>query len=1128
MGTCSCSSEKIIKKKCKLKQYIYTINPNNSTITTTQSPKCSLKFDIRLNKFIAKYLSANIENNYIITVEAPNIFICVPYTCKGPTAKFLLDEQHFIEIDFNQLKNTYLKIELYNLNEIIDENYNGKPVKEILKNKLPISILLVDFLTIAIGTIHHDIKLISSTNENVIVGRMLFDIYCEQVENINIKICEMKTKLNYSINNQVSFRLKYLYEHSSQETLFTFPIKGQINLKNNTTLYDWTNNNNNNELEYPQLNVDNVLLSVNELMCSNLEIKVYETNFEEKNDQNNENNNKEILLTNEETTTKMNTSNFKNDNDILKKETFYLKVPLNKPVEKIEKDTKKFFIPRNRKEYLILLANFKYMGFSRISLYNLLSEKTFLLQFQMTNCFHKFSYLYQEAFLNESISVNDINLSSFQLNKNDNNNSIDRDLNKLKSHKSLMNFKKLSNRNIDKNKDNKKDVKKNTSESKHLNKNIILKLFDDQLILDFKEKLFFDAKIIGEIEGKIYIENIPLLKQSQCGVHTEKGLDLNTYTYNKIFTTNKEDTLPLELKEIKSNTLLLRQCIIDFTLKQGTLSYRELNKALTECLKKFIEPLSKVDNEGKFRYEIVNDNDRFLASNILLELGLDIVNSMDGFDKEQRKLCYQILTFINNRSELTLRTLSLFTNFSKEEKIYKLQLKVIENFLDFMRLLIDNTLQKLSKKFIDDTSRKFIYMFLAICYFRLPIFRLFFLKSLNPDFEEKKIDKILTNNYVFDWDGLFYNRIKNLKEINYLEKEKLLLEALKNSNWQERIRHKDLSFYNILSNFEPYLISKFENKEEVNLEIVPGMAEIKNSIISELENKSVTEYSHSFIRLLDIFIYNPNDINLFYRIIINKTNAYDTSSVFMVIKILNSFFSISQKNNLSFSYKFDYNLIKNPFNIILNIDNALCIAKFLWLYYKNSDIMSILHVNEIMLDLLGKKYFDLFFHWSWQVREIFYYLCLYTICFKLKYKNFSKENKNLIEERMKRLNNNDILGFYKAFNNDYLEQLNSQILKLYYEKARNIEMLRINIRKEKLDINNNSKINFELKGLENLNEEQKNVIVESLYQYENIEKQFKIWEKENKNNSKPIYPDIKVLPPKDDYNEYSSQIIEQW
>jgi hypothetical protein len=189
--------------------------------------------------------------------------------------------------------------------------------------------------------------------------------------------------------------------------------------------------------------------------------------------------------------------------------------------------------------------------------------------------------------------------------------------------------------------------------------------------------------------------------------------------------------------------------------------------------------------------------------------------------------------------------------------------------------------------------------------------------------------------------------------------------------------------------------------------------------------------------------------------------------------------------------------------------------------------MSILHVNEIMLDLLGKKYFDLFFHWSWQVREIFYYLCLYTICFKLKYKNFSKENKNLVEERMKRLNNNDILGFYKAFNNDYLEQLNSQILKLYYEKARNIEMLRINIRKEKLDINN-SKINFELKGLENLNEEQKNVIVESLYQYENIEKQFKIWEKENKNNSKPIYPDIKVLPPKDDYNEYSSQIIEQW
>ena len=150
------------------------------------------------------------------------------------------------------------------------------------------------------------------------------------------------------------------------------------------------------------------------------------------------------------------------------------------------------------------------------------------------------------------------------------------------------------------------------------------------------------------------------------------------------------------------------------------------------------------------------------------------------------------------------------------------------------------------------------------------------------------------------------------------------------------------------------------------MDSVPGINEIKNSIIAELKTKPVSQYPQSLLKLFSIFIYNPNDMNRFYKIIIEHTNAYDSPCVFMAIKILDSFFQVYEqnKNTSSFSYKFDYDLLKNPFNIVFEIDNALCIAKYLWLYYKHAHIMSIIHINEILTDIFKNKFFNRFFHWS--------------------------------------------------------------------------------------------------------------------------------------------------------------------
>ena len=937
---------------------------------------------------------------------------------------------------------------------------------------------------------------------------MLFDVECVQEAEISISIDSITAKLNYSVQNQICFKMKYLYERKKSETEFTTPVKGENEVKGNKTIYNWKPENQENPLTF-----NKIMLSVNELTCSNIEILFYEMSVAE----NEENNIKNDDL-------------FDKDNRELKspiesKGTYFMKIP--KSTTSLKKDLKsKTMKVKNvdDDDFVILLPNLE-IGYSRISLYNILSEKTMFLHFQMSNCFHLFNYLYKEAFQEKII---DLNLSGQNLTPK--NSKLDLGIEKVSSHRSEINFGKiLSNANY---KEKENDMKK--KDNKKLSNNVVLKIFDERLPIKYKETIYHDGKVIGEIEGNITIKHIPLLKQVLCGCHTEKGLDLNTNYYNisSLSEAKNKNELPKELKYIESQNGELTQSILNFTLKQNSFSYKELNNHLTEVLKTFIIPLNYKDKEGHYRYEIKTEYGRLKAPEILLNVGLTIINSMDGFNKEQRQICFEILNLINLRGELTLKSLSLFTNLGKNEEQNKLQIKVIELFLEFMVKLLDNTLQKFNRKFNDDQTKQFISIVLATAYFRIPLFQFEFLKTLNPNYKISKTEIILMGsyNYIFDWSELFYNKIARIKEIHFEEKSKKLKEVLNDCNWRQRISLKGLGFYNIIEQFEPYLLTKFEKNEDVTLEKVPGISVIKDSITEDLQSKPIYSYSTSLIKLLGIFIYNPNDVNAFYKIIINRTNAYDSPSVFMVVKILDFFFTTSEKNEItsSFGYKFDFNLLKAPFSIILEIDNALCIAKYLWLYYKNAEKMSIIHLSEVLTDIFQNRFFNLFFHWSWQVREIFYHLLLYTVSYKLKSKNYLKQRKSMIEERINALKKNDEEGFYKSFHTNYYEQMKSKIITDYYEKARSIEVIRSTLRKEKIEQMYNEIFIFEAKGLEGLTKENRKVVLDSMLQFEKIEKDFKKWEKENRNIPEPKLPEIDIKPPKDDYTEYSTSNFEKW
>ena len=83
----------------------------------------------------------------------------------------------------------------------------------------------------------------------------------------------------------------------------------------------------------------------------------------------------------------------------------------------------------------------------------------------------------------------------------------------------------------------------------------------------------------------------------------------------------------------------------------------------------------------------------------------------------------------------------------------------------------------------------------------------------------------------------------------------------------------------------------------------------------------------------------------------------------------------------------------------------MAIARYIWFYYKNVSVLSIKHVNKVINSIIIPNLFILFFHWSFQIREIFYHFLIYIINFKIK--NLIKPHKN--KEKIEKSPN--IFGF---------------------------------------------------------------------------------------------------------------------
>ena len=379
----------------------------------------------------------------------------------------------------------------------------------------------------------------------------------------------------------------------------------------------------------------------------------------------------------------------------------------------------------------------------------------------------------------------------------------------------------------------------------------------------------------------------------------------------------------------------------------------------------------------------------------------------------------------------------------------------------------------------------------------------------------------------------------NIKLLTEIKEEKHINNDLidyHHSNWYEKISKRDFIFYDLIIKIFEHLNeirNKYVNKSTnlINLKsqdkilIIPGIEKLIKVIKYDIITKKGKFYPKQIKELICKFYADVKEINNLIYIMFTTTNVYDTKSIFNLIEILDDLVNKKFENNYYLKDEIDFTVIKRAFAIIIDSDNSLAISKFIWFYYKNNSLINFHHMNDIIKYIIS-IFFKLFFHWSFQIREIFYFFIVFILGYKLKHKFKSKKEKNQ--------NNNKIMRSQITLSEELFKKKIKEKDEIFYlldeleENMEIIERLQKIIKKEKYEefyLDNIIKINDE-KILEKIPKVPHGNIIECLKQYNNVVTKFGVWEKniidEKIPEDKIEYPQMEISVIKDDKIQYEA------
>ena len=994
------------------------------------------------------------NKSYIMKIIFDDLEYILPLET-GTDPKFNFDQTITKQLKYEQLEKKYLDIIFYSLPSSVDLYLYTKD--QLLQQAEIYSSYKISLLTIVVGPEFHNFVLSSPWKKGIHLGRVMYIITCKQIANINIKINSVKITVDNISGNEIALKLKYHDKKTNPNSTYTSTITPNILQKEKKTKYIFHPNISENN----PLNI-NIKTSMYDLTSADSSLNVYT-----------------IRLINSQEDININDSIFQNNTE------FNNKNSINSNDTNIKS-----------------INHYSIMGFSILSFLDILSENDEALNKQSSQFFR--------------------HVSGFNM---------------------------------------------PTEEEKEIGNN--LQVFTFQVFQDMNRvydiPLFYEGVEIGTSEINIDIKNVPLIRQIMCGVMTENGFEINSiHLYDNILS-GEENTLPTEVTSLINikrnfNNELIKQKQIQSNTN------REFNISILGYLKEFKKILSKSIEQTCLYYGFSDNKDLYTVQNVILDLGLTLLKIIDKLNKDQRSLIFEILKLINDRSEFDLGTLSTkwFKDKNPNEGLLNqakylfmdyslLKNKIIENFFEFNLICLKYSLDIVNRgKIVDPQSLDFAEYFLKISYFRMPIFRLILLNSISLDVTET-IDELLTKgnyyknvkkrsnvinflesdpiNSLLLWEGLFYNKLNSALEENdknekieneikeKMNKIKEYLEIKDNKNisnkeenkndWKILFSQRDYLFFGLIKNLVNYIKSKDEASNDVNWLNIPGFDLLLNAIVHEIHVRPVKSFPQQFKDIFKLFINNSEITNALIKEVVFKTNIYDVPAIFNLIEIINSiFYEFQNTNSGEYFLKFNYILLNQIDKYIFKVDHSLCVSKIILLYYNCAHLMSVFHLGEILQTIFFSKFYNLFFHWSYEVRDKFYYFVLYIIGHRIKDSIPFRDLEDL--KYIKKNTSNEVAGINLHKNlGDILENKFKVIIEL-----QNI------IKVQNYDSNFNNIINpvKYQKILKNIPSEVHKNIVISLHHYEKIYKDYILFKEMNKNKKKSDihYPDLVLIPPKDD------------
>lgn len=601
------------------------------------------------------------------------------------------------------------------------------------------------------------------------------------------------------------------------------------------------------------------------------------------------------------------------------------------------------------------------------------------------------------------------------------------------------------------------------------------------------EHVYYKDESIGTVELEVGITKIPLLKQIQCGIHTERGFDISS-NYIISSSTTGSGSEPEELINLQNVYSVLMKKLAEYSGIKTAIHIREHKAEIKGCLSKLKSLLEISVKETCLIYRYESSDDILKAQQIMLDMGSNIVSFFETVNLEIKGIMLEIIQLICRRAELELEWIVL-----EEDQLYKdsegpdnsqeetIKLKhivdkkvsIASQLVELMISLLEYSLVNIGRKVQDECSKSFNEFFFSFCYFRLYGFIDEFLGAISQglisldnnynlnsghDEAELKGANLIINpvNSLLDWNTLFYDQYRQFKEFDLESKQARIMKLLDSKSWKEVLTRRGPTFISIVFQIRNYIKQKIVLSKNIRWQDLPGFRVIIESIFNDLIKRDVKHISNGLIDLMKGFVNDSSILNRFISIIVNRTCLYEVSSVLKVFDVLHAFFQ-EYKDNLqisAFGIKADYNLMWKACKLIFEADHHICISKVLWFVYHNSHLFNVESFFCLVQPILNRWFFILFFHWSFQVRNLFYYFLLFILQHKLKL-NFEKcfISTDISNKRSRRsiliekLDVKDELGFMTAVKKDYLNNIKNAILKEYYNQMRVINKI-INVVKK--------------------------------------------------------------------------------